>query len=134
MSSHSVGIWRQAAADGMSVRNHNLQGILGTSNLVKLNKVCTSCVKGEEMTKEYNVTYVKDSVSRTCGRRTQERRSKLKESVTTDIDLILLHSCTFEFLVTELLSALDHSPNAFALTQDCSKIELDLSLSPSVSF
>ena len=48
--------------------------------------------------------------------------------VGTHVDLTLLHSCTFISLVTELLCALDHSSNAFALAQGCHKIELQLSL------
>ena len=43
------------------------------------------------------------------------------------MDLTLLHSCTFLSLVTELLCALDHSSNAFALAQGCHKTELHLS-------
>ena len=38
-------------------------------------------------------------------------------SVGLYVDLTLLHSCTFLSLVTELLCALDHSSNAFALAQ-----------------
>ena len=38
-------------------------------------------------------------------------------SVGMHVDLTLLHSCTFVSLVTEWLSALDHSSNAFALAQ-----------------
>ena len=37
------------------------------------------------------------------------------------VDLTLLHSCTFVSLVTELLCALDHSSNAFALAQGASQ-------------
>ena len=38
-------------------------------------------------------------------------------SVGMNVDMTLLHSCTFVSLVTELLCALDHSSNAFALAQ-----------------
>ena len=55
------------------------------------------------------------------------------ESVGLRIDMTLLHSCTFFFLVTELLCPLDHSSNAVALAQDCHKTELHLSLSLSLS-
>ena len=48
-------------------------------------------------------------------------------------DWTLLHSCTFFSFVTELVCALDHSSNAFALAQDCHKIELHLSLVLSLS-
>ena len=44
------------------------------------------------------------------------------------MNLTLLHSCKFLSLVTELLRALDHSSNAFALAQDCHKAELRLSV------
>ena len=37
------------------------------------------------------------------------------------IDLTLLHSCTCLSLVTELLCAFDHSSNAFALAQGCTR-------------
>ena len=37
------------------------------------------------------------------------------------MDLTLLHSCTFVSHVTELLCALDHSSNAFALAQVASQ-------------
>ena len=46
---------------------------------------------------------------------------QLRESVGMHIDLTLLHSCTFVSFVTELLCALDHSFNAFALAQVASQ-------------
>ena len=48
-------------------------------------------------------------------------------SVELHVDLSLLHSCTFFSFVTELVCALNHSSNAFALAQDCHKTELPLS-------
>ena len=48
----------------------------------------------------------------------------LSVSVRLHKDLTLLHSCTILSLVTELLCALDHSSNAFALAQGCNKTEL----------
>ena len=50
--------------------------------------------------------------------------AQLKASVGTHIDLTLLHSCTFVSLVTELLCALDHSSNVFALAQVASQNRL----------
>ena len=47
--------------------------------------------------------------------------------------LSLLHFCTFLSFVTELVCALDHSSNAFALAHTCHKIE-SLFLSFSLSF
>ena len=40
------------------------------------------------------------------------------------VDLTLLHSCTFVSLDTELLCAIDHSSNAFALAQVASQNRL----------
>ena len=42
-----------------------------------------------------------------------------------------LHPCTFLSLVTELMCALDHSSNAFALAQGCHKNRLAFVISPS---
>ena len=43
------------------------------------------------------------------------------------LDLTRLHSCTLASLLTELLSALDHSSNAFALAlKSCHKTEFHL--------
>ena len=44
-----------------------------------------------------------------------------------DVDLTMLHSYTLFSSVTELVCALDHSSNAFALAQECRKIELHFS-------
>ena len=50
--------------------------------------------------------------------------TKLRIGVGLHIDLTLLHSCTFVSLVTELSCALDHSSNAFALSQVASQNRL----------
>ena len=54
-------------------------------------------------------------------------RLSLTLSVGMHMDLTLLHSSAIVSFVTELKRALDHSSNAFALAQDCHKIELHLS-------
>ena len=48
--------------------------------------------------------------------------------VRVHIDLTLLHSCKFVSLVTELLCALDHSSNAFALDQVAPQNRLPLDM------
>ena len=54
-------------------------------------------------------------------------RMSLSWPVGLYIDLTPLHSCMFVSLVTELLCALNHSSDAFALAQGCHKKELHLS-------
>ena len=79
---------------------------------------------GEQMLKECNVSHAQDflfSVTVSVEVSLGTKLAQLRGSVGTYMDLTRSHSCTFVSLVTELLCALDHSSNAFALAQVASR-------------
>ena len=95
------------------------------AKVVSSDGVATFQGTGEQMAKECNVSFAKGFFffSRTVSVEVSLGTVlvQLRESVGMHIDLTLLHSCTFVSFVTELLCALDHSFNAFALAQVASQ-------------
>ena len=81
------------------------------------------------MAKECNVSYEWGLFPLQCLSQSAWAQSwpKPRVSVRLHVGLTLLHPCTLVSFVTELLCALDHSSNAFALAQDCHEIELHVS-------
>ena len=79
---------------------------------------------GEQMPNECNVSHAEDFVvsgNSECrsqlGRKLAQAEGRERRcSVARRLDTV--HSCTFLTFVTELVCALDHSSNAFALDQD----------------
>ena len=115
------------------LHNHVLRGDLGSAGHVTKTSARISTTWsvlpdgvvlfqgiGEQMAKECDVSYAKDFLlSLTV---MAQSWPKLRESVGMHVDLT-----AFVSFVTEMLCALDHSSNAFALAQGCHKTELHLS-------